>query len=295
MLDTKEKNEDDNYIEITESIQTKVEDICAKLKNVTFKDGDIRYDFIAGQLSTTRDFYRGYFLLVFDEYQELGKIKFEISLNEELSKMPSLFNNVDGKNGYINNLHRRYFLDTFSNLENCISIFLDNIIDEETHNNLLKARTKEIIQKLKIKELPIKEEISEILSRKLDTKHITQITFDAKMNYLFNKLANKFDKNLVTEIKQFLKFIQTFRNTHHNNFMFYGTKKYEYYFNTTHCLFEPNKLFVYKLQNQSNIEFSLNLVTQIENIWICITENIEFKGEICSIKNRITVKPSIEN
>lgn len=291
-MDTKEKNEDDNYIEITEFIKSKAGKILSTLEKMPYENGDVRYDFIARQLGITNCFYSGYFLLVLNGYIETGSLIFKDS---GIENRTGLFLNKEAFDSYIKNLHRRYFLDTFSNFENCISIFLDNIIDEETHNKLLKARTKEIIEKLKIKELPIKEEISEILSRKLDTKHITQITFDAKMNYLLNKLANKFDKNVVTEIKQFLKFIQTFRNTHHNNFMFYGTEKYEYYFYTTHCLFEPNKLFVYKLQNQSNIEFTLNLVTHIENIWFFFTKNIEFKGEICSIKKRITVKPSIEN
>lgn len=292
MLDAKEKNEDDNYIEITESIKSKAEKILSTLENLPHKNGDIRYDFIARQLGITNCFYSGYFLLVLNGYIESGSLIFKDS---GIENRTGLFLNKEAFDSYIYNLHRRYFLDTFSNFENCISIFLDNIIDEETHNKLLKARAKEIIEKLEKKALPIKEEISEILSNKLDTKHITQITFDAKVNYFFKNIGNKFDRKVVIEIKQFLKFIQTFRNTHHNNFMFYGTEKYEYYFNTTHCLFEPNKLFVYKLENQSNIEFTLDLITYIENIWLLFTKNIEFKGEIGSIKNRITVKPSIEN
>lgn len=291
MLDTKEKNEDDNYTEITESIKSNAGKILSTLEKMQYKNGDVRYDFIARQLGITNCFYSGYFLLVLNGYIETGILIFKDSRIENRTGLPGLFVNKEAFNSYINNLHRRYFLDTFSNFENSISIFLDNIIDEETNNKLLKARTKETVLELEKKGFPLNEEYLKILSRKLDTKHLTQITFDAKINELFKKVKNKDNER---SDKEFIKFIQKLRNTHHNNYMYYGTEMYEYYFGDAHFLFEPKKLVVWDSGNLSLIELTLKLVSEIQNIWICITENIEFEGEIKSIKNAVK-NPSCDN
>lgn len=243
-------------------------------RKLNFNDNDIRKHFLELHSSILMNFFRGYVLVDIMEGFDKKELAFHENANKPLAKIFEVFKNDSHYYSYINSLHRRLFLDAFSNFDFCITTFCNAIIPATQRETLLNWKFNDLQPKLKEVNLGIQDAIQ----KKVKENHISHVPIDRRIRTLF-KLAKKNYTRCQIHDKQFLEFIRRLRNTHHANFNYWGDK-FEFNFGSAHYIFEDNKSVFWKDEYRDEIELNLDLVEEIRNIWIELINSIGFQENI---------------
>ncbi len=232
-----------------------------------FGNNDIRASFLDGYFQTIRTFFCSYYHLetedIMTKYQEIYQ------RNDFNRSSIDLY-----IRGHKNILNSFLIINSWSNFELCITLFVDAVLPIDKKNELL-AIDYNRLHKI-FKDIDISEDIDQKL-RKYIKFHLVHVPINNKYGKLF-KLIKQYPKN--RDKKQDIKFLDFFgrlRNCIHSNYIYYGREQKEFKFSGVRYQFLSGKL----VSQKPAVDISIfQLTRNLKQIFMALIENIEYGLEI---------------